>query len=123
MSSDWWAKKLGGNAAPSTYTPTTPPPSSYPGGPAVPQYIPPVPQGQAPQVTKDNFAQVAGLWKGGEASRKETSRCPHCGGDHFFSMANAGGSQIATTRGMVSAAPRCADCGYTTRHGMQTGAM
>lgn len=123
MSSDWYARKLAGGAAPpATYTQPQQP--SYPAtAPAAPPYIPPVPQSQNPQVTKENIHEVAGLWKGGEATRKETARCPNCGGDHFFSIQNAPGSKVATQNGMASAAPRCYDCGYTTRHGMQTGAM
>ena len=120
MSSDWFAKKLGGGAPARTYTPTTP--SSYPQGPPPPQHLPPVPQSQQPQVTADNIAQVAGLWKGGEGTRKETAKCPNCGGDAFFSIQNAPQSRVATQHGMVSAAPRCFECGYTTRHGLQTGA-
>ena len=118
MSSDWFARKLaGGRPAPPQHVQP-----SYPQGPPPPTYIPPVPQSQQPQVTKDNIAEVAGLWKGGEGTRKETTKCPNCGGDAFFSIQNAPGSRIATQNGMASAAPRCFECGYTTRHGLQTGA-
>lgn len=120
-SADWYARKLGGNAAPSTYTPTTAP--NYPSGPAAPPHLAPVPPSSTPQVTGENIAAVAGLWKGGQATKTETTRCPHCNSDHFFSISNAPGSRIATQSGMASAAPRCYSCGYTTRHGMQTGAQ
>jgi hypothetical protein len=125
-SADWFAKKLGGGAPARTYTPPTAPAynqPSYPQGPPPPAYVPPVPQGQQPKVTAENIAQVAGLWKGGEATRKETSTCPNCGGNAYFSMTNANGSKVATQHGMASAAPRCFECGYTTHHGLQTGAM
>lgn len=122
-SASWYARKLAGSPAPSTYTapPTNAP--NYPSGPAAPPYVPPVPPSSTPQVTGENIAQVAGLWKGGQATKTETTRCPHCNSDHFFSMSNAPGNRIATQNGMMSAAPRCYSCGYTTRHGMQTGAQ
>lgn len=125
MSADWFAKKLGGGAAQRTYTPTTP---SYPQGPPPPQHIPPVPQGQNPTVTKENIAEVAGLWKGGKATKTETSSCPNCGGDHYFSMSNGeslggAGARIATERGMASTSPRCFDCGYSMARPLQTGSM
>lgn len=127
MSSDWYARKLGGQPSAPAYAPSTPQQPNYPGGPAAPPYVPPVPPAtDNVQVTGENIAQVAGLWKGGQATKTETQRCPNCNGDHFFSMSNGvsaggAGARIATERGMATTAPRCFDCGYTTRHGLQTG--
>ena len=124
-SSDWWARKLGGQpSAPAA--PTSAP--NYPSGPAAPPYVPPVPPSSTPQVTKDNIAEVAGMWKGGQATKTETQRCPNCGGDHFFSMSNGvsaggAGARLMTQNGMATTAPRCFDCGYTTAFGLQTGAQ
>lgn len=127
MSTDWFAKKLGGGAAQRTYTPTTP---SYPQGPPPPQYAQPLPQSTQPQVAPDgsNIAEIAGLWKGGQATKTETQSCPHCGGDHYFSMSNGAsqggaGARIATERGMASTSPRCFDCGYSQARPLQTGSM
>lgn len=122
MSSDWYARKLA-QAAP----PQQPQQQSYPGTALPPPYVPPVPPSSTPQVTKENIADVAGLWKGGQATKTETQRCPNCGGDHFFSMSNGvsaggAGARLATSRGMATTAPRCFDCGYTTAFGLQTGA-
>jgi len=134
MSSDWWAKKLGGAQAPPTPGyPGTQAPSvpSYPGGPAAPQYAPPVPQGQQPQVTKENIAEVAGLWKGGKGTQTETTTCPNCGGDYYMSQshtppggaAGGAGARIATERGMANVSPRCFSCGYSLARPLQTGSM
>lgn len=120
-SASWYARKLGAAPPRAPYAPQQP--TNYPGTPPPPPHIPPVPPATLPQVTKDNIADAAALWKGGQGTKTETARCPHCGGDHFFSISNAPGSKVATQNGMASAAPRCYDCGYTTRHGMQTGAM
>ena len=131
MSADWFAKKLGGGAPARTYNPPQAQPS-YPQGPPPPSYVAPVPQGQQPQVTADNFAQVAGLWKGGKATKTETATCPNCGGDHYFSQTNVnplggggGGAaaRIMTERGAATTSPRCFDCGYNQAFGLQTGSM
>ena len=134
MSADWWSRKLAGNVVPpppaqpgNGYPAAYTAPSSYPGGPRPAPGLPPVPQGQQPQVTKDNIAEVAGLWQGGQATKTETARCPNCGGDHYFSMRNGAsaggaGARIATERGMANTSPRCFDCGWNDHHGLQTGA-
>lgn len=126
MSSDWWAKKLGGGAPARTYNP--------PAGPSYPQtpqraYIPPMPQASPNvQVTKDNLMEAAGQWQGGKATKTETGRCPDCGGDKYFSMSNGeslggAGARIATERGMASTSPRCFECGYSLARPKQTGSM
>lgn len=129
MSADWWARKLGGAAAPAVQQS---PQQSYPGTPQQ-QYLLPVPQGgQHPQVTAANIAEVAGLWHGGKATKTETTRCPNCNGDHYFSQshtntlaggAGGAGARIATERGMATTAPRCFDCGFSTARPLQTGSM
>lgn len=129
MSTDnWFARKLAGGAAPPQAPPSYQP--SYPQGPAAPQHVPPVPQSTQPQVAPDgsNVAEVAGLWKGGQATKTETTSCPNCGGDHYFSMSNGAsqggaGARIATERGMAATSPRCFSCGYSTARPLQTGSM
>lgn len=68
-------------------------------------------------VTQDNIGEVAMLWQGGEATRRETGRCPQCGSDLYFSRTNTGG--IASSAGMSTPAPRCYECGYTEGRQMQ----
>lgn len=125
MSDSWWAKKLGGAA----------PPSRAPQ--YAPQYTPQVPAREAytPQPTRfdpANPIESMAQWRGGDGTRKETERCPHCGGDHFFSNQNinplagggtGAGGRLITQNGVQTVAPRCWDCGYTTAHGLQTGSM
>lgn len=103
----WWAAKLAAQTP--TQQPVLPPTSA-----PAPARLPSIPQPtvqSAPNVavTGENISEVAMLWTGGEATRTETSRCPNCGGDHFFSRSNAG-SMVA---------PRCYDCGYTQGRQMQ----
>lgn len=107
MSSSWWERKLG--------NPAQRPPSHPPAAPAPPPQLRPVPQHTVTQsqqinLTQDNFVDAAQTWQGGEASRKETQNCPSCGSSLFFSRANAG--SMVSQAGMVSAAPRCYECGY-----------
>jgi predicted nucleic-acid-binding Zn-ribbon protein len=124
MSDAWWAKKLGG--APAQAPQQAQP--SYPQGPQPPAHVPPVPQGSYPQVTGDNIAQAAALWKGGKATKTETAKCPHCGGDNYFSMSNGesaggAGARLMTQNGAVTTSPRCWNCGYNSAFGLQTGSM
>lgn len=103
-SASWWASKLSGQPSqqPSLPPVAAPPPSR----PAPQPYQQPV---QNVTVTGDNIAEAAMMWKGGEASRTETSACPQCRGDHYFSRSNTG-SRVAA---------RCYDCGYTEGRPMQ----
>lgn len=124
-SADWFAKKLAGRQ-PAPQQPVGQP--TYPQGPAAPPYVPPMPQPEHIQVTKDNIAEVAGLWKGGKATKTETARCPNCNGDKYFSMTNGeslggAGARIATERGMANTSPRCFECGYSQARPLQTGSM
>lgn len=57
------------------------------------------------QVTMQNFVEMAGRWRGGQANRTERTPCPGCGGPRFFSRANANSRS-------GSPAPHCFDCGY-----------
>ena len=127
-SASWFAKKLGTARPAPQQQPAYQPPPSYPQGPNPPPHVPPVPQPQHIQVTKDNIAEVAGMWQGGKATKTETARCPNCGGDKYFSMANGeslggAGARLATERGMANTSPRCFECGYTMARPLQTGAM
>lgn len=137
-SSSWWARKLGGAAPPATTTQSYPQqqqqqPQAQPYG-QQPQYPPP--GGHAPasnaHLTPDNFMAAAGQWQGGKATKTETSRCPNCGGDHYFSQTHTNplggggggaGARIATERGMANTSPRCFDCGYSLARPLQTGSM
>lgn len=126
MSSDWWARKLNG-APPAQQAPPQQQPS-YPQGPAASPYLAPPPPSTQPQVTKENIHEVAGLWKGGKATKTETSHCPNCGGANYFSMANGeslggAGARLMTQNGQVSTSPRCFNCGYNSAFGLQTGSM
>lgn len=124
--SDWWARKLGG--APPPQAPMRPAPV-----PAREQYAPPYTGVQQPVAFDPNDpVAAAAQWRGGAGTKTETSNCPNCGGDHYFSNKNinpiAGGGggagpRLMTQNGAIPVAPRCFDCGYTTAHGLQTGSM
>lgn len=130
-SADWWARKLGQQQAQQQQ----PRPQQYAPAPSYPQTGPtpppaPLPQGAQQEivVTKDNILEAAAQWKGGKAMRTETSHCPDCGSANYFSNANGeslggAGSRVFTQGGAMPVAPRCFECGYTTAHGKQTGAM
>lgn len=114
MSSSWWAKKLG-----SAVSTTPPPPATRPLDPV---RLPQVPQhneqtAQNVQVTGENFAQTSTMWRGGDATRNETSICPNCGSDLFFSRSNAG--TVVSQNGMASPTPRCYACGFAPGREMQ----
>lgn len=103
--SGWWARNA--PAARQAPTPTYQPPAPVP---AQPQYQQPAPQYQQPQqghqVSVDNIIEAVAAWQGGEATRTETSRCPSCGSDHYFSRAQG------AHRGPPPA-PMCYSCGFT----------
>lgn len=114
MSTSWWEKKLG---VPQQRQPSHPPAAPSP-PPHLPQMKPQVQQ-QSTQVnlTEDNFVDAAQTWQGGEALRRETQSCPNCGSSLFFSRSNSGG--MVSTNGMVTAAPRCYECGFMPGREMQ----
>lgn len=129
--SDWWAKKLGGAAAPRTYNP---PPQQHGYGqpPAREAWAQPQAPSQQPVFDPKNPIEGMAQWRGGDAHKKETQPCPNCGSGHFMSQQNTNplggggggaGPRLMTPNGMVTTAPRCFDCGYTTAHGLQTGSM
>jgi hypothetical protein len=116
MSSSWWANKMGNPqpAAPPAYRPAPPvtqrPPAYQP---------PPQPQQrqQDIQVTVENTFDAAMQWSGGEAARTESSNCPMCGSDLFFSRANS--AAVVSQNGSAKVPPRCYSCGYTEGREMQ----
>jgi hypothetical protein len=55
--------------------------------------------------TPENVKLLMNYWTGGEGTKTETTRCPACGGDHYFSRASG------TMRGPAPA-PMCYSCGY-----------
>lgn len=83
---------------------------------AVPAYQP-APQQKNVQVTGENVAEVAMTWQGGEGTRRETSNCPNCGSNLYFSRSNTG--TTVSISGMATPAPRCYSCGYTDGRQMQ----
>lgn len=109
--SDWWSKKL---ANPQRTEARPLPPLTPPQTP--PPWVPQAPQPPA-QITDENALDAALTWRGGEGTRTETTSCPNCGSDLYFSRANSGG--MVTPRGMATPAPRCYSCGFTPGHPMQ----
>jgi hypothetical protein len=109
MKSDkgWWNRHLGGTPAPTQQQPQhighppPPPAQNYQQHPQVHTQQ----QAAQPQVTIENFTTMMEYWQGGEATRTETSRCPKCGGNHYFSRSQG------AHRGPAPA-PMCADCGF-----------
>lgn len=120
-SSSWWARKLGTEPQRPAPTPQYGQPASYPQTPVYGGPPPLQPSTQHVQVTKDNIVAMTGMWKGGQGTKTETSRCPNCGGTDFFSRSNVNGSRIINSNSgtTASAAPHCFDCGY---NGMYTQA-
>jgi hypothetical protein len=98
MSSNWWAERLGGAA------PAPPKPIAYTPLPAVP---PPSSGG-----TMTDALTRGVPTNGGEAARTETTRCPACGGNLYFSRANSSEGIPAGMRG-AAPSPRCFTCGHT----------
>jgi hypothetical protein len=98
------------------------PPAYRPGPPVTqrPQYQPPAQPQQRQQdiqVTIENTFDAAMQWRGGEAARTESSNCPMCGSDLFFSRANS--AAVVSQTGMAKVPPRCYSCGYTEGREMQ----
>lgn len=102
---NWWVKKLGNPAQ----TPPTVPPLS------TPTRVPPMPP--ATPVQGETLSETGLAWRGGDATRTETARCPNCGSDLYFSRSNGG--TTVTSGGLASPAPRCYACGYTPGRSMQ----
>jgi hypothetical protein len=108
MSSDWYARKFGGaqqrpqpqpQYTQRTYVQGNPAPAEY-----APQPMHREPDTQAIRVTPENFSAVAGLWKGGQATKTEQYPCPSCGSNLYYSR--SGKSRLP------SPAPHCFSCGY-----------
>jgi len=115
MSMDWWARKLNANksAAPPRPMPSHPVPPAYPQPQAQPQ---PQPQQDREKVTIDNLWEAMGTWTGGQGNR-ESSTCPNCGSDLYFSSSNTSG--VYSQNGHFRAPPRCYACGFKPGHEMQ----
>jgi len=106
--SGWWAKRLPAQpaarqVAPAQYQPPPPQPQYQQPQQGYPQHGYQQPQ---PEVSVDNIIEAVAAWQGGEATRTETTRCPSCGGDHYFSRAQG------AHRGPPPA-PMCYSCGFT----------
>ena len=121
MSSDWWSRKLNGDPAGTTRVST--PPVGYQERPGIRIGIPPQQQRPAPvqpqrtDVLDPNRApseqvtmgEAIRMWRGGEATRRETMTCPSCGSGNVFSR----------SKGMINGAnpaPRCYECGWNGRY-------
>ena len=102
--SGWWAKRL--PAQPSARQPQYQPPQPQQYQEPVPQYQQPMQPVQQGAVSVENIIEAVAAWQGGEATRTETSRCPSCGSDHYFSRAQG------AHRGPPPA-PMCYACGFT----------
>ena len=122
---EWYARRLGKNRPP-------PPRATPPTGPAPPVRIPPASsytgeQQPAVEVTAENLAEVAALWKGGQGTKTENQKCPNCSSDLYFSRSNGtgegggSGAKVYTQNGMATVAPRCYACGYTPAMPLQAG--
>lgn len=105
MSSDWYARRFGGNSR------TAPPPPQRPvyhqGQQAPVDYH--QPQYQEPdtsqiRVTPENFLSAASMWKGGPGAKADRHPCPNCGSNLYYSR--AGKSR------MPAPAPHCFSCGF-----------
>lgn len=112
--SDWWSKKLSGEK-PSIDRTTTPPvqvplrfqtPSNFSSTNTPSNTTVPAEQndGAAPSSLSEGLR--TGATRGGEATRKETLRCPSCGSNYVFSRSGGGMLNGATP------APRCYECGW-----------
>jgi hypothetical protein len=112
-SSSWWTKKLGNDSVPSRPLPPMPPMRPTAHQQPAPKYQPQ----QDIHVTDDNAYDAAMQWRGGEAMRTETQRCPNCASDLYFSRTNTGGQPSQS--GMATPAPRCYACGYTQGRSLQ----
>jgi ribosomal protein S27AE len=116
--SDWWARKLGGNSAPTQRQQASvimpgmhrePPQQQAP----PPQSVPTSYDANTGQPIADDGVMTAlvnaALSTGGSKKVKEDSgTCPECGSGNFF-------AQRRTENGMplrIEAAARCFDCGY-----------
>ena len=104
--SGWWAR----NAPAQPQSRQAPVAPYQQPAPPQPQYQPQHPQQgyqqPQPQVSVDNIIEAVAAWQGGEATRNETTCCPSCGGDHYFSRAQG------AHRGPPPA-PMCYACGFT----------
>lgn len=108
--SDWWSKKLSGEK-PTPERRTTTPPVNIPINPAViPQATAPVAR-QVDDIPPESLSEGLrrGNTKGGEATRRETSECPACGGPYLFTRVKSGGGTLINGK---QPAPRCYTCGW-----------
>lgn len=106
--SDWWSKKLAGEK-PTQERRFTHPATNFP--PTTPVTTPTVTQtNTAPVDTTPavSFTEALqkGITNGGEATRRETQKCPSCGGGFVFTRAKG------TMVNGASPAPRCYECGW-----------
>ena len=101
--SNWWANKLG---TPAQQQPDMTPPPRPTYQPRLPQHVPTPSPTQASRVTADNLAEMTQQWRGGQATKTQTTPCPECGGGTY--MSNPPGSPA-----------RCMACGYHDRFQMQ----
>lgn len=108
--SDWWSKKLSGQK-PTPEKPRFSVPASIPTH-VVPTQSPvhtnPNPGTEAPAESLSE-ALRRGVTKGGEATRREVSNCPACGGPYVFSRVKSGGGTLVNGS---QPAPRCYTCGW-----------
>ena len=107
--SDWWSKKLAGEKPTPERPSFTHPATSLPIQATPTQPVPTQqPTNEAPP---ESFSEALrrGITKGGEATRREVSSCPACGGPYVFSRTKSGGGTLI---GGNTPAPRCYTCGW-----------
>lgn len=111
--SDWWSKKLAGEKPTPERQRFTHPVTSVPINTIPTQQAAPIQQGVMPQQEEapESFSEALrrGVTKGGEATRREVSTCPACGGSYVFSRTKSGGGTLV---GGAAPAPRCYTCGW-----------
>lgn len=111
--SDWYAKKLGGGAAPPQRSDPTPRFTPMPGQSAPPRR-PPTPEQpyEEDEDVPEGHIRVGNAitkWRGG-AGNKDATSCPECGSSNYFTRTNReGGGRWSSDR---YPAPHCFDCGF-----------
>ena len=111
----WWSRHVGGQPAarqappqPSPAVHQPPTPNTVPMQHGYPQNAPQHAPAQPAPESFSEALEMSGAWQG-EAHQTETSRCPKCGSNHFFSRSQEG---VFGQKGRVTPSPQCFDCGY-----------
>jgi len=112
--SDWWAKRLAGEAP--SPSPMLLVPAQYSNRPVAPQEQPVqrVLNEQMGPTDQIGMGAAIRLWKGGEAYRVEGGkRCPSCGSANVFSRTGRGSNSMING---AAPAPHCFECGWNGKY-------